>query len=200
MAPPSYTDLGKQARDLFSKNYRKDSIRLAVRKKGVQTISLNIRPDFGLVKLDVKTSTPSGVKFTINGTSNNDTGRVNSSLETQYVLKEHGITLKEKWNTDNILRSEVSIEDQGIRGLKLGVNGTFAPQSGKKTGSIGAAYKVDAIHINTDVDVDYAGAVLHGAAVLGYVCPSLYCALRLKCFQSHAIKDVICKDIDTIFN
>jgi len=145
MAPPSYADLGKQARDLFSKNYH-----------------------FGLVKLDVKTKTPSGVEFNVNGTSNNDTGRVSSSLETKYLLKDHGITLKEKWNTDNILSSEVTIEDKIVNGLKLGANATFAPQSGKKTGTVKAGYKVDCVNINTDVDLDYAGAILHGAAVLGY--------------------------------
>jgi len=145
MAPPCYADLGKQARDLFSKNYH-----------------------FGLVKLDVKTKTPSGVEFNVNGTSNNDTGRVNSALETKYLLKEHGVTLKEKWNTDNILASEVTVEDKLLNGLKLGASATFAPQSGKKTGTVKAAYKIDSLHLNTDVDLDYAGAIVHGAAVLGH--------------------------------
>jgi len=145
MAPPCYADLGKNARDLFSKNYH-----------------------FGLVKLDVKTKTPSGVEFNVNGTSNNDTGRVNSALETKYSLKEHGVTLKEKWNTDNILSSEITLEDKVLKGLKLGANATFAPQSGKKTGTVKAAYKIDSLHLNTDVDLDYAGAMVHGAAVLGH--------------------------------
>jgi voltage-dependent anion channel protein 2 len=145
MAPPTYADLGKSARDLFSKNYH-----------------------FGLVKLDVKTKTPSGVEFNVNGTSNNDTGRVSSSLETKYAVKEHGLTLKEKWNTDNILSSEVTLEEKFLKGLKIGASATFAPQSGKKTGTVKGAYKADCIHINTDVDLDYAGALLHGAAVLGY--------------------------------
>jgi len=145
MAPPSYSDLGKSARDLFSKNYH-----------------------FGLVKLDVKTKTPAGVEFTVNGTSNNDTGRVSSSLETKYKVKQHGLTLTEKWNTDNILASELAVEDKFLAGLKVGVKGSFAPQSGKKTCTVTGAYKVDNVHVNTDLDVDYAGVTVHGAAVLGY--------------------------------
>jgi len=145
MAPPCYADLGKQARDLFSKNYH-----------------------FGLVKLDVKTKTPNGVEFNVNGSSNNDTGRVTSSLETKYLVKDHGITIKEKWNTDNIMAAEITVEDQLLKGLKFGVASTFAPQSGKKTGTVKAAFKHDAIHLNTDVDLDYAGAILHSAAVLNY--------------------------------
>jgi len=145
MAPPNYADLGKQARDLFAKNYH-----------------------FGLVKLDVKTKTPSGVEFTVNGTSNSDTGRVTASLETKYAFKDWGVTLKEKWNTDNTLATEVSIEDQILQGSKLALNTTFAPQSGKKTATLKSAFKLDYLHANADVDFDYVGAIVHGSAVLGY--------------------------------
>jgi len=145
MSPPCYADLGKHARDLFNKNYH-----------------------FGLVKLDVKTKTPAGVEFVVNGASNNDTGRVTASLETKYVFKECGFTLKEKWNTDNTLATELSVEDQLVKGSKLAFNATFAPQSGKKTGTLKSSLKADYFHANADVDFDYAGAILHGAAVLGH--------------------------------
>ena len=86
------------------------------------SVILSLSQDFGLVKLDVKTKTPSGVDFTVNGNSNNDTGRVTAALETKYLIKDYGLTMKEKWNTDNILSSEVTVEDQVIKGLKLGIN------------------------------------------------------------------------------
>jgi len=145
MAPPCYTDLGKQARDLFNKNYH-----------------------FGLVKLDVKTKTPAGVEFVVNGSSNNDTGRVNAALETKYFFKDLGFTMKEKWNTDNTLSTEISFEDQLLKGSKLAMLATFAPQSGKKTGTIKSTMKADHFHANADVDLDYAGAILHSALVLGH--------------------------------
>ncbi len=107
MAPPSYSDLGKNARDVFNKGYH-----------------------FGLWKLDVKTKTSSGVEFTSGGSSNQDTGKVSGSLETKYKLKEHGLTFSEKWNTDNTLTSEISVEDQLVKGLKLSFDGSFAPQTG----------------------------------------------------------------------
>lgn len=219
MAPPTYADLGKQARDLFSRNYRKNGITVKIKPPKPEkppltslhdnqaqdsnardnqfTLLDNEQPkinvvvsllplvyrkrqsicnddcddvlDLGLVKLDVKTKTPSGVDFNVNTTSNNDTGRVNSALETKYLLKDYGLTLREKWNTDNILTSEVIFEDKLLQGLKLSGNCSFAPQSGKKTGTVKAAFKTDSIHVNTDVDLDYAGAILHGAAVLGFV-------------------------------
>lgn len=46
--------------------------------------------DIGLVKLECRTKTSTGVNFTVSGTSNNDTGRVNASLETKYVIKDYG--------------------------------------------------------------------------------------------------------------
>jgi len=41
-----------------------------------------------------------------------------------------GLTLVERWNTDNNLGSEISIEDQLLKGLKLSFDALFAPQTG----------------------------------------------------------------------
>lgn len=67
MAPPAYSDLGKDARNVFGKGYH-----------------------FGLIKLDCKTKTGSGVEFTSGGYSNHDTGKVFGSLETKYGIKDYG--------------------------------------------------------------------------------------------------------------
>lgn len=107
MSPPAYSDLGKNARDVFGKGYH-----------------------FGLWKLDLKTKTNSGVEFTSAGHSNQDTGKVFGSLETKYKVKEYGLTFSEKWNTDNTLSSEVAVENQLVKGLKLSFDGSFAPQTG----------------------------------------------------------------------
>uniref|UniRef100_A0A8C3B4E8 Non-selective voltage-gated ion channel VDAC2 n=1 Tax=Cairina moschata TaxID=8855 RepID=A0A8C3B4E8_CAIMO len=109
--PPSYADLGKSARDIFNKGY-----------------------GFGLVKLDVKTKSASGVEFTTSGSSNANTGKVNGSLEPKYKWAEYGLTFTEKWNTDNTLGTEIAIEDQIAKGLKLMFDTTFSPNTGKKSG------------------------------------------------------------------
>jgi Eukaryotic porin len=41
-----------------------------------------------------------------------------------------GINFTEKWNTDNQLATEVSIEDQLVKGLKLSFDTQFVPQTG----------------------------------------------------------------------
>ena len=107
MAPPSYTDLGKQARDIFGKGYH-----------------------FGLWKLDCNTKTQSGIEFNTAGHSNQDSGKVFGSLETKYKIPDYGLTLTEKWNTDNTLFTEVACQDKILEGLKLSFEGSFAPQTG----------------------------------------------------------------------
>lgn len=107
MAPPTYGDLGKNARDVFGKGYH-----------------------FGLLKLDVKTKTESGVEFASGGVSNQDTGKVFGTLESKYKIKEYGLTFVEKWNTDNTLGADITLADKPIQGLTIGYSSTFSPQTG----------------------------------------------------------------------
>jgi voltage-dependent anion channel protein 2 len=107
--PPSYADLGKAARDVFNKGF-----------------------GFGLVKLDVKTKSCSGVEFSTSGSSNTDTGKVTGTLETKYKWCEYGLTFTEKWNTDNTLGTEIAIEDQ-VTFQKCCSIFSFVFQKGNKT-------------------------------------------------------------------
>lgn len=172
MAPPAYSDLGKNARDVFGKGYH-----------------------FGLWKLDLKTKTSSGVEFTSAGHSNQDNGKVFGSLETKYKVKEYGLTFSEKWNTDNTLTSEVAVENQLVQGLKLSFDGSFAPQTGyklkditvscrcgtnrtitnkfsykfrSKTGRFKTAYSHERVRLDGDVNIDLAGPLINASGVVGY--------------------------------
>lgn len=145
MAPPSYADLGKASKDLFNKHYH-----------------------FGLVKLDLKLKTPTNVEYSVNGSSNTDTGRSVASLETKYNIKNRGITLKQKWITGNVFTFDVSAEDCCVRGLKTGVVTSLAPQNGKTTSKLVCGYKSQFVNANGDVDLDYTRPVFNGASVFGY--------------------------------
>jgi len=144
--PPTYGDLGKSARDIFSKGF-----------------------NYGAFKLDVTQKSSTGVQFKVAGKSSHDANnKVDASLETKYELKDYGLKFVEKWNTDNVLAAEVTIEDQFAKGLKLVFDTTFVPHTGKKSGKFKTGYKQDYLNVNCDVDFDFAGPILHGAAVLGY--------------------------------
>ncbi|PFX17934.1 Voltage-dependent anion-selective channel protein 2 [Stylophora pistillata] len=143
--PPKYDDLGKESRDVFGKGY-----------------------GFGSVKLDLKTKTKNNVEFITSGSSNNDTGKVFGSLETKYKYADYGVTLAEKWTTDNFLTSQITVEDQIAKGLKLEFDTSFAPNTGKKSAKIKSAYKQDYFHGTGDVDFDFAGPTVQASAVVGY--------------------------------
>jgi len=95
MAPPTYGDLGKQAKDVFGKGYH-----------------------FGLLKLDVKTKTEGGVELS-SGCQSNDSGKVFGNLETKYKVGQYGLTFTEKWNTNNILATEIAVQDQLAKGMRI---------------------------------------------------------------------------------
>lgn len=143
--PPKYDDLGKESKDVFGKGY-----------------------GFGFVKFDLKTKTKNGVEFNSSGSSNNDTGKVSGSLETKYKYSDYGISFSEKWTTDNDLSSEITVEDQIAKGLKLTFFTTFAPNTGKKEAKIKSAYKQDHLHSTADIDFDFAGPKVQASAVVGY--------------------------------
>ncbi|XP_043957463.1 voltage-dependent anion-selective channel protein 2-like [Gambusia affinis] len=143
--PPAYADLGKSAKDIFNKGY-----------------------GFGMIKLDVKTTSSNGVEFKTSGSSNIDTSKVTGTLETKYKLAEYGLTFTEKWTTENTLGTEVCIEDKITKGLKLQFENMFSPNTGKKSGKVKTAYKREYLNAGVDVDLDFAGPTIHAAAVVGY--------------------------------
>jgi len=75
----------------------------------------------------------------------------------------------EKWNTDNILKSEVTVEDQLVKGLKLGIDTSYSPASGKKAAVIKSSFKHDKFFTNVDIDLDAAGPVLHKSVVVNHL-------------------------------
>ncbi|KAJ0061420.1 hypothetical protein NL108_000330, partial [Boleophthalmus pectinirostris] len=107
-------------------------------------------------------------EFTSTGSANTETSKVNGSLETKYKWSEHGLTFTEKWNTDNTLGTEITIEDQLLKGLKLTFDSSFSPNTGKKGGKLKGAYKCEHINVGCDVNYDINGTAIHGVAVVGY--------------------------------
>lgn len=147
MAPPLYADLGKTARDLFNKGY-----------------------NYGTVKLDVKTRTKNQIDFNLTGEHNNDLQKSLGTLEAKYKSPAHGLTFVEKWNTDNILKSEITVEDSVLKGLKLALDTSYSPASGKKSGVLKTTYSHDKFNLQTDVDLDSTGpVVIHNALVVGHL-------------------------------
>jgi len=110
-----------------------------------------------------------GVDFTTEGNHNTDTGIVAGSLETKFKYADYGVTFSEKWNTDNIIATKISVEDKIVNGLKLDFDTTFAPVTGKKSAKVKTAYNAcEYLHTTADVDFDFAGPTIHGSGVFAY--------------------------------
>ncbi|CAF1564934.1 unnamed protein product [Didymodactylos carnosus] len=107
MAPPKFTDMNKQVTDIFNKGYF-----------------------FNLFKLDLKSKTQNGVMFNVAGEHSTETTRTFGTLETKYVLKEYGLTFLEKWNTENVLKCEITAEDQLAQGFKVTFDASMIPSTG----------------------------------------------------------------------
>ncbi|CAJ0579865.1 unnamed protein product, partial [Mesorhabditis spiculigera] len=143
MAPPTFADLGKSAKDLFSKGY-----------------------NHGLVK--VETTTTSGdnkeVEFKTNATHNLGTGKLGGNLDVKYKVPKYGLTLTEKWNTENQLGTVIEVNEQFGRGLKLTFDSVYAPHSGKRSGKLKADWSHPTARITADIGLT-ASPVINAAGV-----------------------------------
>jgi hypothetical protein len=145
MAPPKFADLNKQVTDIFNKGYF-----------------------FNVFKLDVKTRTANGVNFNVVGEHNTETTRTLGSLETKYVVREYGLTFLEKWNTDNLLKCEITADDQLAQGFKVVFDASLVPDIGKKTADLRTTFVHDKAQVETNIGFDAAGPILNGSIVLGH--------------------------------
>jgi len=147
MSPPTYSDLGKAARDVFGKGYH-----------------------FGLVKLDVKGKSSKGVELSSGGVSTQDTGKVVGNLEIKRVICQHNgkVSLTSKWNTDNVLSTTVDVQDQLAKGLKVTLDTSYAVETGAKNGKLKAEMKTCPATMTFDTDLNLSGPIVNTSAVVGH--------------------------------
>lgn len=124
----------------------------------------------GFAKIDVKTTTANGVQ--IRGVGQQDMGsdapRAFGSLEHKYVQRDYGLTLVERWSTDNMVTMEASVEDKFLAGAKATFLAGLSAQTGKRSAGLKFAYKRPFLNVTTDVDLDFAGPIVRSAAVSAY--------------------------------
>ncbi|KAJ7731000.1 voltage-dependent ion-selective channel [Mycena maculata] len=145
--PPSWKDLGKSSNDLLQKDY-----------------------PFAGTALEIKTKTPSNVTFKVVGNRASNSSVILGDLEAKYNDKSHGLTLTNTWTTANVLKTQIEIDNQLAKGLKVDVNTSLAPSKdaakGNKTAVLSAVYKQSGFHSRAFVDV-LKGPTFTADAVLG---------------------------------
>jgi len=140
--PPSWKDLGKSSNDLLGKDF----------------------PIHG-TSLEVKTTTPSGVTFKVAG-ARDAKSAITGDIETKYSDKPHGLTFTQAWTTSNVLRTQVELENQIAKGLKLDLATALLPEKGQKSAMLTATYKQPGLHTRAFLDV-FKGPAFTADTVLG---------------------------------
>lgn len=129
MAPPPFSDLGKQARDIFSKGYH-----------------------FGILKYDIKAKGPEAVELNTVAVHCQESNKTTGTIEAKKKLQEYGLTLLGKWNTDNVFTAEVANQDQILKGLKVSADWSYALKEGCKGGHVKTAYVHDLCALNGEIE------------------------------------------------
>jgi len=143
-SPPLYSDLGKEARNLFGQGFQ-----------------------FGFVKLDVKTKPSSDLKFSSLGTSNHESGKVYGSFEGQYVTPM--TTLTTTWNTNNIINNTILLQNfDVVRGLKVSLATCLNATTGAKDGKVIGEYRDHLLALTGDVDINLSGPIVNSSVVVSH--------------------------------
>ncbi|KAJ1362646.1 Voltage-dependent anion-selective channel protein 1 [Parelaphostrongylus tenuis] len=143
MSPPTFADLGKSARDLFTKGYH-----------------------HGFLKVDATTKAGDNkeVEFKTSAAHNLGSGKLGGNFDVKYKIPSYGLTLTEKWNTENQLGTIIEVSEQFGRGLKLTFDSVYAPHAGKRTGKLKFDWAAQTARVTTEVGLT-ASPVINAAAV-----------------------------------
>ena len=128
--PPSWKDLGKSSNDLLGKDYH-----------------------FHGTALEVKTRTPSNVTFKVAGNRDSKSNLIHADLETKYSDVKNGLVFTQIWTTANVLRSQLELENQIVKGLKFDINASLMPEKAQKSAVLSAVYKQSGFHTRAALDL-----------------------------------------------
>lgn len=146
MAPPSFSDLSKDANDLYNKDFT-----------------------FGAVKAELKTKAkPFNSEFKTTGTHDIETNRAAAEIEVKHSFKDYGMTVTRKWKTSSVLTAEVAIEDRLVNGLKNAFELTYEPNTGKRSAKVKNSFKRPNVNAAVDLEFKSNFPVVQSNAVFGY--------------------------------
>jgi len=148
-SPPSFTDLGKSAKDLFGKGFH-----------------------HGFVKFDSTTKSGPQVEFKTGAAHNLTAEKLIGNLEIKYKVPQHGFTITEKWNTDNNLGTVIEVKDQFMRGNKVTFDIAYNPNTGRRNALVKSEWAAPQVKVNADANI-ISGPVFNVSAV-GLLQPNWY--------------------------
>jgi voltage-dependent anion channel protein 2 len=101
----------------------------------------------------MKTKTPSNVSFRVAGTRDGKNGHIAGDLEAKYTDNKNGTILTNIWTTANVLRSQLEVENQLAKGLKLEAHSSLNPEKGINSGLFNLTFKQPGYHARASLDL-----------------------------------------------
>jgi len=130
MSPPTFADLGKQARDFFDKGY-----------------------NHGLIKVETTTrgNDNGTVEFKTNASHSLANEKLTGNVDIKYKVAQHGLTLTEKWNTEGVLGTVIEVNNQFARGLKATLDTSYTPNTGKRDALLKTEWTNENVKLNANL-------------------------------------------------
>jgi len=151
MIPPSFSDLGKAAKDLFDKKFK-----------------------FGLINVEC-ISKKDSTSLTVNASHDLKSKDLSGHFETKYST-DCGVDILNKWSMKNVFTTEVTKTYKSIKGLKNVGIATFEPDTGKKSLKSKNSYKRDYFNFNSDMVFNSCKPDINANIVFGCTSPKAYLA------------------------
>lgn len=144
MAPPTFADLGKQARDLFGKGY-----------------------NHGLVKVETTTraNSNSNIEFKTSASHSLEKEKLAGTIDVKYKVPQYGVVFTEKLNTDGSLGTVLEVNDQFARGLKVTLDSLYVPNTGKREATLKTEWFNDVARLNSNISL-LGGPVINLSGVV----------------------------------
>lgn len=130
MAPVAFPDLDKAVKDLFTKDY-----------------------PVGQARLEVKTITSNGVNLNVTGHQDVKTGHIFGEGKVKYFDFKNGLTVTNAVTTNNLLTTQIELENKVSRGIKLDVLAGYLPMTSQKNLKANVYYKHSLAHIRLASDI-----------------------------------------------
>ncbi|KAI6241391.1 Voltage-dependent anion-selective channel protein 3 [Aphelenchoides fujianensis] len=146
MAPPTFADLGKQARDLFSKGYNHGVLKVETTTRGNESGT---------------------VEFKTNATHSLANQQLGGNVDIKYKIPSHGVVVTEKWATEGSLGTTLEISDQFSRGFKVTLDSLYVPNTGKRDAQVKGEWTNENVKLNANLTL-IGGPLLNLAGVFGH--------------------------------
>ncbi|KAI0243812.1 Mitochondrial porin, partial [Massospora cicadina] len=143
MAPVAFPDLDKAVKDLFTRDY-----------------------PVGQARLEVKTITSNGVNLTVTGHQDVKTGHIFGEGKVKYFDFKNGLTVTNAVTTNNLLTTQIELENKASRGIKLDILAGYLPMTSQKNLRANVYYKHALAHVRVATDV-FKGPIFNVDFVAG---------------------------------